>query len=985
MATTPEPHTIQFCQHEGLQKNFRLDLKSMFSGLIKGVVGFLNPEPLSKGQLFAEAALDLGSSVEISDKIEARACQLVMNSTYRAFMKLVTENQNIFRYEAGKFQQLLDQINDLPEEQLDDDAEFERIEQEMAQTMVADQIKLLDSLPWEVEEDKLAIGKDFLDNPRGLPLVPVFTQIFKDWLVTVMGLSDHVATALSNRFPFYFVLEVHTEWRNKAAYYAPIEAVLSQATTPAVEREIGRMQYNAWLQRVPYEKMFDEAFSVEMVYVPLRAYYEDKLTEENKEEPRINVFDAQKHILNWVEANNPKYSFLVIKGGPGSGKSVLAKRISAQVAASGTHKVYHIPLHKFILDNSVKEGIENFIQLDEYLFREDPFNRESPEGSEPVLFVFDGLDELAKAGAVSLELARQFVGDLQKLVSNHNGTSKRIKVIITGRDLVIQQNDREFSKPGQLIRLMPFHPAPLDFDERKVKRGRKSKFREDQRKEWWGKYCEVKGKNYDETTASLLESRDLMEVSAEPLLNYLLARALDKDPNVLAENNNLNNVYRSLVIGVFQRTHDGNRKHVNLSEANFQRILEEVAIAAWHGGDVRAVPYQRILARCQKNRLTTLLEEFGGLQEKGFMSLLVSFFFHQGQMNEQGEKTFEFTHKSFGEYLAVLRIVREGKKIHKAYKAAKEDFDYTFDLEKALEMWLELCGPAEIGENMMIFLWRELALHWKEEEKEFKEELVGIQDTLEDIFNYLLKNGWPIPPGVTREPEVTRRTRNAEITLLLFLSGVVQQTKKVAQFKWENEYSAGQWLARLCPHRGGGGDLAVKGLSSLDFGKQDLENLNLYHSILEGARLDGAKLSGAKLSGARLYGARLDGALLDGALLDGARLSGASLEGTMLYRASLDGASLYSANLYRAILDGASLYRANLYRAILDGTRLNGASLDGTTLNGASLDSETRIPQNQLGKLKCSHAFVNDKRLKGQALQDFLESIAVEEDDEFPF
>jgi uncharacterized protein YjbI with pentapeptide repeats len=783
---------------------------------------------------------------------------------------------------------------------------------------------------------------------------------------------------------------------------------------------------------------------------------------------------------------------MIMKGGPGSGKSVLARRISAKVAELGSYMVYHIPLHLFMLNASAQDGIRDFIKNDQFLYHEDPFDRDQDEGKRKILFVFDGLDELAKAGAVSLELARRFIGDLQQLIAVQNNHQTRIKVLVTGRDLVIQQNENIFDVKGQVIRLAPFQTTELSIQIGWIKEG-KNLFEKDQRREWWEKYWRVKGKPKEELPESLLENPgdELLSISAEPLLNYLLARALDKDSEVLSGNRNINKVYHSLVIGVYNRRYSGGKKHLSLKEKDFQRILEEIAVAAWHGGDVRAVTYALIQERCVANGLETMLKEFGGMQEDGFMKLLVSFFFHQKGFENKGEKTFEFTHKSFGEYLTALRIVREMETVHKEYQRSKSSYSNRFGPEEALNWWIDVCGPTEIGENIFAFLKREIAL--RNEIHDFD----AWQNTFVELMNYLLKQGWTMPVGINnRLIEANRIARNAEETLLLSLSSLSIITHKVSQLTWVSKYHAAQWLSFLCGQPGGGGELSFKGIHWIDFsgqifthkffhegnlsgvnfnganldgtnllnavltkaslvkvslveanlkganivevnltdatltgvnldganligsklkganllksnlsganlagadlvkanlGKANLERTNFEHACLQGANLREASLQGANLKGAILEGADLTRANLERANLQLAELEGADLGDTILYRTTFIEADLKGTNLKRANLKGADLKGANLTGAKLNEAHLNGASLKGTILKGAILkganllgvllDDKTCFSRSILGTFSILNAYVRSKRLEGQELQAFLESIAVDDDE----
>ena len=949
MSNIEDPGKIPMKKYKAWNREINVDPKAMLFGLVKLI-----------GIDLTGAGENAASGLSFPEKIESLAYHLIYNALSNALKKLVEDNRDIIFQEGAAFLALRNQLRLEQSNEEITEAEYETNRTSGIESIHEVQGKKIQALTLKSDDQDLKIGREFLRNPRSLTIIEDFKPDFEFWLTEIQGLAPHTAGAIVKRFPTYFVLELHVLWREKKEY-SRIEKELFKVTSDAVEREIARIQYNSWLQRIPDEKMFDEAFGVSEVYIPLRGQYEIPRTEENKDKPRVIVKDAESHIMKWLDKGSP---FLVVKGGPGSGKSVLAKRISARVSEEKPHFVYHIPMHRFLLDTSLKAAIQDFIKSDQYLHGEDPFEANNPEGSEEVLFVFDGLDELAKTGAVGLELARKFVEDLVPLVTQMamsrggNLKSSKVKVLLTGRDLVIQQNEQHFDEEGQIIRLLPFHKGESSIDKNDIKTGNKI-YEKDQRPLWWEKYQKVKGLTNDELQNKILNSSDseIQSISAEPLLNYLLARALQEKADLLDHSKNLNEVYRILVVGIHERTHAGERKYIKITTNEFQRILEEIAICAWHGGDVRVTTFTRIRKRAKENRLESLFDKFDGMEEEGFMRLLVSFFFHQRGIEEQGEKSVEFTHKSFGEYLTALRIVREMEIIVKNYQRSEEDYSGVFGPKEALDRWLYLCGESTMGPNIHRFLRREVMLQNTEKVKAWQQVLVK-------LFNYTLRHDWPFPKEYRNEfKEAFRKIRNAQESILLLLGSCGQTTKEVSNIDWPNEYSAGELISRLCPQYGGGGELSLKGFSYVNLYGQHVDHKDLRSGWFEGASLIGASLIGAILVGARLVGARLDGAILDGARLDLARLDGASLVGAILRRASLDGARLDGAILDGASLDGASLDGARLDGAILDGARLDGAilrraslvgaRLDGARLDGARLDGayfnrKTRITVEQL-------------------------------------
>ena len=73
--------------------------------------------------------------------------------------------------------------------------------------------------------------------------------------------------------------------------------------------------------------------------------------------------------------------------------------------------------------------------------------------------------------------------------------------------------------------------------------------------------------------------------------------------------------------------------------------------------------------------------------------MLLAFYFRQSGHRVTGDKTFEFTHKSFGEYLTARRIVRGVQLMHDELKRRREYIESGWDERDALTYWAKLCGP----------------------------------------------------------------------------------------------------------------------------------------------------------------------------------------------------------------------------------------------------------------------------------------------------
>src|SRR3954452_22199346 len=161
-----------------------------------------------------------------------------------------------------------------------------------------------------------------------------------------------------------------------------------------------------------------------------------------------------------------------------------------------------------------------------------------------------------------------------------------------------------------------------------------------------------------------LRRGDLDEVTAQPLLNYLLALSRERGRLDLAAATNLNEVYEDLLAAVWERRWgEGQLADVRgLERSDFERVFEGIALAAWHSGDIRRVSATAVETICKQSGLDKKLVAFERGAEKGAVSLLAAFYVRQAGFTAS-ERSFEFTHKSFGEFLVARRLVRALQRI----------------------------------------------------------------------------------------------------------------------------------------------------------------------------------------------------------------------------------------------------------------------------------------------------------------------------------
>ena len=873
-----------------LNKKVNFDFKNLFFELSKSVISFKMGNPLSG----VKGLIDTLKSVSLEKDSEGEiAYQLILTALINAANELVEEH-------TYRLKSAFDNV-----EKLYDEPEY---------------VAFLEEITTVLDNKELSISAAQLKSPRSLSIVDEFQPFFQKWLLQ-FGLTKEAATPLVNRFPTYFVFAFVDEWQGNPSRYRVIDDYLNTPASAAAEREKQWNRYKQWLQKQAEDSVFDELFSLKEIYVPLRAYYYEKANKKETEEDKIVVasarhesrgerhkipIDLMSELNKWAE-NTSKHSkanaIKLLSGGPGSGKSSFAKIWAANLAEKG-HRVAFIPLHHFNVKDDLLQGIGDFFKIHPYL-QHNPLEHLS-ECKQPLLLILDGLDELSKQGVYAAEVASKFVHEVERSVQSINQEKCQLKVLITGREVAVQAHELTFRKQKQILYLLPYF-----LTENAIEGFSKNKklLQTDQRNIWWQKFAqfdtELKGKGILALPKEL-QNPKLDEITAQPLLNYLVALSVQRGKIQFDENTNLNEIYEDLVKGVYERGYEGeNRHHRSIAQLTFKdfiRILEEIAVAAWHGGDVRTTTVKKIEAHIERSRIQRIFEKFQEDAKKGVTRLLTAFYFREHGIDEtSGDKTFEFTHKSFGEYLTARRLVNQIQVIHQNLQLHQEDFDTGYDAKTALQKWLHLTGETAVTEYLFSFLQDEVKQQSIDLLKEW-------QQTLIELINYTLAKGLPFEGERKSHKEECRLARNSEEALLVLLNVCARQTKVVSDIEWGTNNAFGTWLRKLQPERNkGGSTLSYKCLSWINAIGQEYYFGDLFHANLENSNLSNSRLNISNMIRADLHNVILKNAHMPGVNLSNARLFFANFTGTYMHNSNLNNAILYNTNLTDTDLSHSSL------------------------------------------------------------------------------
>jgi len=454
----------------------------------------------------------------------------------------------------------------------------------------------------------------------------------------------------------------------------------------------------------------------------------------------------------------------------------------------------------------------------------------------------------------------------------------------------------------------------------------------DQRAIWWGRYAAAVGA--PSPPPNFLSAPKLAELTREPLLCYLLALSgYDAEGAQLAAGN-LNLIYRELIDEVWRRgwgEGQGNERRAGagrfLNQENFNRLMETIALAGWQGGDTRVCSQSSFLNATKALRTKTAWDDFVRDNGDDITNLAMNFYLKSAEIETRG---FEFTHKSFGDYLAGRAILR-----------------VAFDLislvdrriEHAMKEWFDVTSAGNLTNELLDHMRRELLL--LAGSSDGLKDVEGLKSAFERLASAVIRDGLPANGNADQSWRAAEtRQRNAEVMIWAVLNACslaaaeAKSGRAQIEVAWPNKTDFGNLLRRVV----GQSDLGViitaanivRGvhpgpaiLKVLDFiaGMGSPPVMRCFaHLSAPGADLTGQTLFGADLQHADLSGAVLESASLLTCQLKGANLSGASFIGSIIELTNFANANLENARLSDAKLKLSSLEKANVKGAKFAGT-----------------------------------------------------------------
>jgi hypothetical protein len=702
-----------------------------------------------------------------------------------------------------------------------------------------------DRLNQALAEDALFIDNEFCQHFDQHSLTKILQNCFTDWLVANQVKAESI-TEISKRFNDYFIFALYQEAKTNSATYQPIEWRIKQLNEKAGETEKAWLKYGLWLQEQVDEPLFGvEDFSLRQIYISLRTHVvrekenqpQNREKEKEKEYERV-VTDLHSVIRTWLQQEDKRDGLRIICGGPGCGKSSFTKMLAAELAEKGD-RVLWIPLYLLDPTKDLVKGLDELIANDfDNFYPPNPLKKE--QSQQRLLVILDGLDELAMQGKLATEVAQQFLQRVKEDLQRFNQSSLRVQVLVSGRELVVQNLGG--AKDNQQI--LPMLPYFINYSYMDQLWWINSSYA-DQRQDWWRRYGELKGKYYNGLPKELAQIETLREITAQPLLNYLVALSYGEGELDFSKKISLNQIYNDLLNQVYNRDWADKRQHptiVKIEQEDFVKVMGDIAIACWHG-DGRTTTLANVEKFCKHSDISYILEKFEIPEKQRITHLMTAFYFRQKGLKGT-EKTFEFTHKTFREYLTVRRIIMEIIEIEKKLTEYRNNPDQGWSEKECLRRWAILCGVEVMDRYLFDWLWGEFQLRPVEQ-------VAKCQQLFCDLISYMLRQGMPMEKldGLTFL-QMSQQSRNAEEALLAVLNICARITKIVSKIAWEKLESAGEWLSKLQrKNNNTEKTLAFDCISYLDLTNcvlinQNFQGVRLRINDLKGINLEGIDLSG---------------------------------------------------------------------------------------------------------------------------------------------
>lgn len=780
--------------------------------------------------------------------------------------------------------------------------------------------QLRPGVPPDGARDLIGIDLDLVERPRRASLLGPLQERFIAAL-RATGLATARAASVAAALPISFEYAV---WALAAMRGDEVDAELAEVGLAWPEDIADRarrvdIELDTWLP------VFTETFGLCQIYQPPRGLCHPISTlgpralpeQATAEAEPSTLVDVHAELRRWMARADREDAVRIVSGDPGAGKSSLAQMFAAERSRLG-EAVVLIPLHRFDPRGDLRGAVRDFVGQGFDPF--DPRHR-------PLLLILDGLDEFALRGDTAARTVAELVDHACLTAAEVNRDGIALRILLLGRELVVQGLESRFRRARQVIRLLPLRLHRREYAGLPDPDGVRDA---DQRHGWWRRYGELTGEALEGVPPEL-EREGLAALTEQPLLNLLLAIVRAEGAMPLGDPSfDLGALYAGLIRQVYDRVHAGpDARRLQAIEAvafeDYERFLWAIAEAAWHGAgrtasldDIQRIAGPRLLAK-----LKVLTE---GAADR-VSRLMTAFYFRAGE----GVDTFEFTHQSFAEYLLARRLVDFLELMGEEVERYAQGRGTGWSVTECLARWYRLFGPAPMEQHVITFLEPELR-------RRPVAVVAGWQKLLGQLIGEVVSRDFPAESAGPRLPLWQEQSRSCDAgsALLAFASVCSEITGRVTPIADPALPEVPAWVEALTSRR-------HRDSTSLDVVRY-LSRLDLRACRFDGMSLAGANLHGSHLAGAWFVDTFLTRTRLTACDLSGVRFESAVLRGTDFSESNMEGARFI--DLHFQARGGMSFAQV-----IFRGIAFYGANLNGVGIPRSSLfidcvaDTRTRWPE----------------------------------------
>lgn len=432
----------------------------------------------------------------------------------------------------------------------------------------------------------------------------------------------------------------------------------------------------------------------------------------------IQLHDVSEDILEPLDIEDAfdkagQSDRVFISGGPGAGKSMAALHLAYILSQNDLFSIYLRGRNLSNIDIDItdpRQQVTDSFSFSSFLkhFRASSF--------QTACLVLDGIDEIGHTSQNSFGSLSHILSALRSEQSACVAHGKTLHIIVFGRDAHVRAAIEQSSTRN----FRHFELLALDGSYRGRENTSNGLQGEDLRELWWTKYLAVTQGLSDPSLPDFLttEYDDFSEFGTDPLLATLICEAafgkVDNSDirelphervNALTFSSNKNLIYHNITEKITTSRRPKIDSRLALS------VLQQIAISSWQRGNSRSIDLEAVYHDIREEGLKSAFQALNLSDHSRNTppnSLMTTFYYRLSDDKKENSKSaFEFTHKTFSEYLVSTRLFD-------AFVELISTFDNNVEFERSLERWTHIshsgCHTPSLGE----FCQKEAALRYND-------------------------------------------------------------------------------------------------------------------------------------------------------------------------------------------------------------------------------------------------------------------------------